>query len=80
MSIKLKPLRIGDLEIKIPIIQGAMGIKVSTFSLAAAVTICAAIKIHICVTGFIHKCFGEGLFRNKPSPVSCVLFLSGTSY
>jgi NAD(P)H-dependent flavin oxidoreductase YrpB (nitropropane dioxygenase family) len=52
MSIKLKPLRIGDLEIKIPIIQRAMGIKVSTFSLATAVTICAAIKIQICVTGF----------------------------
>ena len=35
---KLKPLRIGDLETLIPTIQGAMGIKVSTFSLAAAVT------------------------------------------
>jgi nitronate monooxygenase len=39
---KLKPLRIGDLEIKIPIIQGAMGIKVSTFSLASAVAVCGA--------------------------------------
>jgi len=61
MSIKLKPLRIGDLEIKIPTIHGAMGIKVSTFSLAAAVTFFEAIKIHICVTGFMYKCLGEGL-------------------
>jgi len=34
---KLKPLIIGDLEIKIPIIQGGMGVKVSTASLASAV-------------------------------------------
>ena len=34
---QLKPLKIGDLEIKIPIIQGAMGIQVSTSALAAAV-------------------------------------------
>jgi len=33
----LKPLIIGDLEIKIPIIQGGMGVKVSTASLASAV-------------------------------------------
>lgn len=33
----LKPLIIGDLEIKIPIIQGAMGVKISTASLASAV-------------------------------------------
>ncbi|MBN2483345.1 MAG: nitronate monooxygenase [Candidatus Omnitrophica bacterium] len=34
---KLNPLIIGDLEIKIPIIQGGMGVKVSTASLAGAV-------------------------------------------
>ena len=37
MDIKLKPLMIGDLEIKVPIIQGAMGIRVSTASLSSAV-------------------------------------------
>jgi len=40
MSNKLKPLVIGDLEIKIPIIQGGMGVKVSTASLASAVANC----------------------------------------
>ena len=35
---KLKPLVIGDLEIEIPIIQGGMGVRVSTASLAAAVS------------------------------------------
>jgi len=37
MQNQLKPLLIGDLEIKIPIIQGGMGIKVSTAPLASAV-------------------------------------------
>lgn len=37
---QLKPLVIGDLEIKIPIIQGGMGVKVSTASLAGAVANC----------------------------------------
>ncbi|MBU0571836.1 MAG: nitronate monooxygenase family protein [Candidatus Omnitrophica bacterium] len=37
---ELKPLIIGDLEIKIPIIQGGMGVRVSTASLAAAVANC----------------------------------------
>ncbi len=40
MSDKLKPLIIGDLEIMIPIIQGGMGVKVSTASLASAVANC----------------------------------------
>ncbi len=40
MGNKLKPLIIGDLEIKIPIIQGGMGVKVSTASLASAVANC----------------------------------------
>ncbi|MBL7157684.1 MAG: nitronate monooxygenase [Candidatus Omnitrophica bacterium] len=40
MSGELKPLLIGDLEIKIPIIQGGMGVKVSTASLAGAVANC----------------------------------------
>jgi len=37
---KLKPLLIGDLEIKIPIIQGGMGVRVSVAPLAAAVANC----------------------------------------
>ena len=39
---ELKPLVIGDLEIKIPIIQGGMGVRVSVASLAAAVANCGA--------------------------------------
>ena len=42
MSDKLKPLFIGDLELKIPIIQGGMGVMVSTASLASAVADCGA--------------------------------------
>ena len=37
---KLAPLVIGDLKIKLPIIQGGMGVKVSTAALAGAVAIC----------------------------------------
>ena len=37
---KLKPLMLGDLEIKVPIIQGGMGVKVSTAPLASAVADC----------------------------------------
>ena len=40
MSNKLKPLIIGDLKIEIPIIQGGMGVKVSTASLVSAVANC----------------------------------------
>jgi len=39
---KLNPLIIGDLEIKVPIIQGGMGVRVSTSSLASAVANCGA--------------------------------------
>ena len=42
MQNTLKPLMIGDLEIKIPIIQGGMGVRVSTAPLAAAVADCGA--------------------------------------
>ena len=42
MSNKLNPLIIGDLEIKIPIIQGGMGVQVSMASLASAVANCGA--------------------------------------
>ena len=42
MHNQLEPLIIGDLEIKIPIIQGGMGVKVSTASLASAVANCGA--------------------------------------
>ncbi len=37
---KLKPLIIGDLEIKVPIIQGGMGVRLSLAPLAAAVANC----------------------------------------
>lgn len=40
ISNKLNPLRIGDLTIEIPIIQGGMGVRVSTASLASAVANC----------------------------------------
>ena len=40
MSYKLKPLMLGDLEVKVPIIQGGMGVRVSTAPLAAAVAEC----------------------------------------
>lgn len=40
MITKLPPLCIGDLKIKIPIIQAGMGVKVSTAALASAVAIC----------------------------------------
>lgn len=40
MKHELKPLVIGDLHIKVPIIQGGMGVKVSTSSLAGAVANC----------------------------------------
>ncbi|MCK5160992.1 MAG: nitronate monooxygenase [Candidatus Aureabacteria bacterium] len=36
----LKPLVIGDIEIKVPIIQGGMGVRVSTSALASAVANC----------------------------------------
>jgi len=39
---KLEPLILGDLEIKIPIIQGGMGVQVSMASLASAVANCGA--------------------------------------
>ncbi|MFC1479963.1 NAD(P)H-dependent flavin oxidoreductase [Candidatus Omnitrophota bacterium] len=40
MPDKLKPLVLGDLEIKVPIIQGGMGVRVSVAPLAAAVANC----------------------------------------
>ena len=40
MTNELKPLILGDLEIKIPIIQGGMGVRVSTAPLAASVANC----------------------------------------
>jgi nitronate monooxygenase len=40
MSKELQPLMIGDLEVPIPIVQGGMGVKVSTASLASAVANC----------------------------------------
>ncbi|MFH1878782.1 MAG: nitronate monooxygenase family protein [Candidatus Omnitrophota bacterium] len=42
MSKKPDPLVIGDLTIKVPIIQGGMGVRISTSSLAAAVADCGA--------------------------------------
>ncbi len=40
MKNTLKPLMIGDLELKVPIIQGGMGVRVSMAPLAAAVADC----------------------------------------
>ncbi|HNX90270.1 MAG TPA: nitronate monooxygenase family protein [Candidatus Omnitrophota bacterium] len=40
MISELTPLVIGDLKLKVPIIQGGMGVRVSTSSLAAAVANC----------------------------------------
>ncbi|MCG2712593.1 MAG: nitronate monooxygenase family protein [Candidatus Omnitrophica bacterium] len=40
MSNELKPLMLGGLEIKVPIIQGGMGVAISTASLASAVANC----------------------------------------
>jgi len=40
MSHKLKPLFIGDVEVKVPIVQGGMGARVSMAPLAAAVANC----------------------------------------
>lgn len=40
MSDKLKPLVIGNLEMKVPIIQGGMGVRISMAPLAAAVADC----------------------------------------
>jgi len=37
---ELKPLILGDMEVKIPIIQGGMGVAISTASLASAVANC----------------------------------------
>ena len=42
MSKKLKPLMLGDLRVEIPLIQGGMGVKVSTAALASAVAACGA--------------------------------------
>jgi len=42
MGSKLKPLIIGDLEMEVPIIQGGMGVQVSTASLVSAVANCGA--------------------------------------
>jgi nitronate monooxygenase len=38
----LRPLHIGDLKVELPIVQGGMGVMVSTASLAAAVADCGA--------------------------------------
>jgi len=42
MSEKLKPLLIGDLKVEVPIIQGGMGVRISTAPLASAVANCGA--------------------------------------
>ncbi|MBI5239039.1 MAG: nitronate monooxygenase [Elusimicrobia bacterium] len=42
MAGALRPLHIGELEIKLPIVQGGMGVMVSTAALAAAVAACGA--------------------------------------
>ncbi len=44
-SAKLPPLKIGDLEIKVPIFQGGMGIGISMSSLASAVASCGGVGV-----------------------------------
>ncbi|MCX5795995.1 MAG: nitronate monooxygenase family protein [Elusimicrobia bacterium] len=39
---RLQPLRIGDLKVRLPIVQGGMGVMVSTAALASAVADCGA--------------------------------------
>jgi nitronate monooxygenase len=43
MDKKLKPLQMGDLKVEVPIIQGGMGVRVSTAALASAVANCGAV-------------------------------------
>ena len=42
MQNRLEPLRIGDLELKVPIVQGGMGVRISMAPLAGAVAECGA--------------------------------------
>ena len=42
---KLPPLKIGNLEIKVPIIQGGMGIGISLSGLATAVALCGGVGV-----------------------------------
>jgi NAD(P)H-dependent flavin oxidoreductase YrpB (nitropropane dioxygenase family) len=44
-SKKLPPLKIGNLEIKVPIIQGGMGIGISLSGLASAVALCGGVGV-----------------------------------
>ncbi|MFH1847996.1 MAG: nitronate monooxygenase family protein [Candidatus Omnitrophota bacterium] len=56
----LKPLNIGGLEIRIPILQGGMGVKVSTASLAGAVANCGGAGIIASVgLGYGTKDYGK---------------------
>ena len=56
MPDRLQPLVIGDLEIPIPIVQGGMGVMVSTAALAGAVAECGAAGTIAGVDG-VEKCF-----------------------
>ncbi len=57
---KLQPLKIGDLEIKVPIFQGGMGIGVSLSGLAAAVAACGGAGIiSAAQIGFMESDFEE---------------------
>lgn len=42
---KLKPIKIGDLEVKIPIIQGGMGVGISRYNLAGHVALAGGVGI-----------------------------------
>lgn len=57
---KLKPLKIKDITVKLPIIQGGMGIGVSGWSLASAVANAGGIGvISGAQSGYKHKDFGK---------------------
>lgn len=58
--IKLKGVRIGDLEIKVPIIQGGMGIGISLWRLAGAVAAQGGVGvISAAQPGFLKENFGK---------------------
>ena len=57
---KLQPLKIGDLEIKVPIFQGGMGIGISMSSLASAVASCGGVGIiSAAQIGFMEQDFAK---------------------
>lgn len=66
-SEKLKPLKIGKHIIKLPIIQGGMGIGISWDELAGSVSKCGALGVISCVgTGYYKNGVFAKLLKGKP--------------